>query len=251
MAGESGVLVLTEFSGSQLAGVSMEMIAVGKRLAGELGAKVTAVAFGSTAAEAAKQAIAFGADAAVVVDNAALDEYRNDTWTAALTAVAKEVNPAVVLIGQTAAGRDLAPRFAIRAGSASAMDCVGAGDRRRQAGDDAARLRRQRPGQVHQQDDACGRDRARQVFRAPGARHVARRRGHDDERRRRHRRHAHRLARGGEGRGHAPGGREGRRLRRPRPRQQGRLRGPDEAGAACWAAPSAPAAPSSTWAGCR
>src|SRR6185437_3059415 len=119
------ILVLTEFSGSQIAGVSMEMIAVGKRLAGELGSKVMAVAFGSTAAEAAKQAIAFGADAAVVIDNAALDEYRNDSWTAALTAVTKEVNPAIVLIGQTAAGRDLAPRFAIRAGSAPAMDCVG------------------------------------------------------------------------------------------------------------------------------
>jgi electron transfer flavoprotein alpha subunit len=125
MAGESGVLVLTEFSGSQLAGVSMEMLAVGRRLAGELGAKVTAVAFGNTAAEAAKQAIAFGADAAATIDNAALDEYRNDTWTAALSAVAQQVNPAIVLIGQTAAGRDLAPRFAIRAGTAVAMDCVG------------------------------------------------------------------------------------------------------------------------------
>jgi electron transfer flavoprotein alpha subunit len=125
MAGESGVLVLTEFSGSQLAGVSMEMLAVAHRLAGDLGQKVTAAAFGSTAAEAAKQAIAFGADAVVALDNPALDEYRNDTWTAALTAVALEVNPAIVLIGQTAGGRDLAPRFAIRAGSAPAMDCIG------------------------------------------------------------------------------------------------------------------------------
>jgi electron transfer flavoprotein alpha subunit len=125
MGGESGVLVLTEFSGSQLAGVSMEMLGVGTRLADQLGQKVIAAAFGSTAGEAAKQAIAFGADSAVTIENQALDEYKNDTWTAALVAVAREVNPIIVLIGQTAAGRDLAPRFAIRAGSAPAMDCIG------------------------------------------------------------------------------------------------------------------------------
>jgi electron transfer flavoprotein alpha subunit len=124
MAGESGVLVLAEFAGSQLAGISMEMLGAARRLADELGAKVTAVAFGSSARDAAQQAIAFGADAAVIVESADLDEYRNDTWTAALEAVTKEVDPAIVLIGQTAAGRDLAPRFAIRMNTAVAMDCI-------------------------------------------------------------------------------------------------------------------------------
>ena len=38
--------------------------------------------------------------------------------------MAQQVNPAVVLIGQTAAGRDLAPRFAIRAGTTVVMDCI-------------------------------------------------------------------------------------------------------------------------------
>jgi electron transfer flavoprotein alpha subunit len=102
----------------------MEMLGAARRLADQLGQPVTAAAFGSTAAEAAKQAIAFGADAAVIVESADLDEYRNDTWTAALSAVAAEVKPAIVLIGQTNVGRDLAPRFAIRAGSAPAMDCI-------------------------------------------------------------------------------------------------------------------------------
>ena len=124
MPGESGILVLSEFEGDQLAGVSMEMLGAARRLAPALGQRVVATAFGSTAAEAAKQSIAFGADAAVIVASPELDEYRNDTWTAALTAVAREVNPAVVLIGQTNVGRDLAPRFAIRLGTAVAMDCV-------------------------------------------------------------------------------------------------------------------------------
>jgi electron transfer flavoprotein alpha subunit len=124
MADESGVLVVTEFAGAQLAGLSMEMLGAARRVADALGQKVTAVAFGSSANDAAQQSIAFGADAAVVVPSAGLDQYTNESWTAALTAVTKQVNPAAVLIGQTSVGRDLAPRFAIRIGSAVAMDCV-------------------------------------------------------------------------------------------------------------------------------
>jgi electron transfer flavoprotein alpha subunit len=125
MAGEAGILVLTEFAGSQLAGVSMEMLGAARRLADQLGQRVTAVALGSTARQAATQAIAFGADGAMIIESAVLDEYTNDTWTAALTAAAREANPAIILMGQTPCGRDLAPRFAVRAGSSPAMDCIG------------------------------------------------------------------------------------------------------------------------------
>ena len=38
--------------------------------------------------------------------------------------IAKEVDPAIVLLGQTMMGRDLAPRLAQRLGTAVAMDCV-------------------------------------------------------------------------------------------------------------------------------
>lgn len=124
MAGESGVLVLAEFEGGQLAGISMELLGAARRLVADLGGRVVAACFGSNAAEAAQQAIAFGADAAVTVPDPALDEYRNETWTAAFAAVVREVDPAVVLMGQTNVGRDLAPRFAIRAGTAVAMDCI-------------------------------------------------------------------------------------------------------------------------------
>jgi electron transfer flavoprotein alpha subunit len=124
MPNESGILVLTEFSGSQLAGLSMEMLGAARRLIGDIGGSVTAVALGSSANEAAMQAIAFGADAAVIAPSAELDEYRNDTWTAAMTAIARDANPAVILIGQSAVGRDLAPRLAIRLGTAVAMDTI-------------------------------------------------------------------------------------------------------------------------------
>src|SRR3990170_8639159 len=121
MAGESGILVLAEHQAGQLIGLSKELLGAARRLADTIGQRVTAVSF---AADAAKEAIAHGADAALVAESADLDEYRNDAWTAAFTAAAREVNPAVVLMGQTAVGRDLAPRYAIRAGTAVAMDCI-------------------------------------------------------------------------------------------------------------------------------
>ena len=124
MAGESGILVLAEHQAGQLIGLSKELLGAARRLADTIGQRVTAVSFGAGAADAAKEAIAHGADAALVAESADLDEYRNDAWTAALTAAAREVNPAVVLMGQTAVGRDLAPRYAIRAGTAVAMDCI-------------------------------------------------------------------------------------------------------------------------------
>jgi electron transfer flavoprotein alpha subunit len=124
MANESGILVLVEHNRGELPSISQELLGAARQLASASGESVSAVAFGTGASNAAQQAIAYGADAAIVVEDAALDEYHNDAWTAAFAAAAAEVNPSIVLMGQTNVGRDLAPRFAIRAGTAAAMDCI-------------------------------------------------------------------------------------------------------------------------------
>lgn len=124
MAGESGVVVLAEHAGGEISSLSTELLGAARRLADALGESVIAVCLGSGAAQAARDAIRFGADAGVVVEKPELDTYLNETWTAAFTAAVREVNPSVVLMGQTAVGRDLAPRFAVRMGTAVAMDCI-------------------------------------------------------------------------------------------------------------------------------
>jgi electron transfer flavoprotein alpha subunit len=124
MADESGVLVLAEHNGGELTGISTEILGAARRIADHLGQKVTSVSFGTGADVAAKNAIAYGADTALAVPDSTFDQYVTDTWVNAFTTVSKDVNPAVVLIGQTMVGRDLAPRYAIRVGSAVAMDCV-------------------------------------------------------------------------------------------------------------------------------
>jgi electron transfer flavoprotein alpha subunit len=119
-----GVLILAEHNNGQLIGLSTELLGVARRLADQLGEKVTSVSLGSGAGDAAKSAVAYGANTALTVENPALDQYTGDSWTAVLQAAAKETAPSVVLIGQTMVGRDLAPRFAIRSGTAVAMDCI-------------------------------------------------------------------------------------------------------------------------------
>lgn len=120
----AGVLVLAEHNNGSLIGLSTELLGAARRIAEQMGSKVTSVSLGSGSGEAAKNAVTFGADVALSVENASLDEYSGDTWVAALQAAAAESSPDVVLIGQTMVGRDLAPRFAVRSGTAVAMDCV-------------------------------------------------------------------------------------------------------------------------------
>lgn len=119
-----GVLILAEHNNGELIGLSTEILGAARRLANQLGEKVSAVSFGSGAAQAAKNAVAYGADTALTVENSTLDEYIPDTWLAALQAAAKEADPSIALLGQTMVGRDLAPRFAIRMGTSVAMDCI-------------------------------------------------------------------------------------------------------------------------------
>ncbi len=119
-----GVLVLAEHNNGQLIGLSTELLGAARRLADQTGEKVTSVSLGSGAGDAAKSAVAYGADTALTVENPGLDQYMGDSWTAVLQAAAKEAGPSVVLIGQTTVGRDLAPRFAIRSGTSVAMDCI-------------------------------------------------------------------------------------------------------------------------------
>ena len=125
MSRESGVLVLAEHTAGALSGTSAEILGAARRLADSLGQQVTAVAFGTGAGAAATAAIEAGADFGLVAADEVLDQYRNETWTAALASAAKAANPAIVLLGQTVTGRDLAPRVAVRLGSSVAMDCIG------------------------------------------------------------------------------------------------------------------------------
>jgi electron transfer flavoprotein alpha subunit len=117
----NGVLVFGEATEEgQLNPVTAELVGAGKALGGP----VTVALLGSGVQALAEQAGSYGAQKVIVVDDALLKDYVGDAYLPAAERISKEVDPAVILLGQTMMGRDLAPRLAQRLGTAVAMDCV-------------------------------------------------------------------------------------------------------------------------------
>ena len=115
----NGVLILAEVVDGAVAPVTAELIGAAQRLnAGTVSAMVIGSGVESVAAQIT------GVEKVYVVDDAALAEYTNDGFTKAAEAVAKQVDPAVILFGQTSEGRDLGPALAFRLGTAVAMDTI-------------------------------------------------------------------------------------------------------------------------------
>jgi electron transfer flavoprotein alpha subunit len=124
MADNKGVLVIAEFVNGALAPIAKEMLGAARKLAGDVGEDVSAALIGSGVAGAAPEAISFGADKVYVVDDPLLKDYRTDSYVAVAEKVIKQVNPRIVLAGQTTIGRDLAPRLAFRLGTSVTLDCI-------------------------------------------------------------------------------------------------------------------------------
>jgi len=117
----SGILVFGEATDEgALSPVTAELIAAGT----QLGGPVTCALPGSGVEGLAQECVAAGAAKVIVIDDPILSPYQGDAYTPVAESIAKEVDPSVVILGQTLVGRDLAPRLAQRLGTAVAMDCV-------------------------------------------------------------------------------------------------------------------------------
>src|SRR2546430_15645228 len=113
----SGTLVVGKATeDGKLNPVVPELIGIGSRLGG----RVTVALLGSGVEGLAREAAAFGASKVIVVDDAILKEYQGDSYVPIAERIAKEVDPAVIVMGQTMMGRDMAPRLAQRLGTAGA-----------------------------------------------------------------------------------------------------------------------------------
>ena len=118
------VLIFCEQRDGVLQKVSLELIGKGRELADVLGQKVIAVILGEQIKALAQEVINYGADEAIYVDHPILADYMTEPYTKALTAIIKDTNPEIVLVGATSIGRDLAPRFAARIETGLTADCT-------------------------------------------------------------------------------------------------------------------------------
>jgi electron transfer flavoprotein alpha subunit len=124
MAEYKGVLVCGELADGKLASVTSELLGCGRKLADELKEDLSCLLASDAVGEAAKEAIAFGADKVYVAEDPALKEYQADSYMQIAEKLARDVSPRAILMGQTSVGRDLAPRLAFRLGTSVTTDCL-------------------------------------------------------------------------------------------------------------------------------
>jgi electron transfer flavoprotein alpha subunit len=118
------IAVFIEHRGDKLLPIALEGLGAGRKLADDLGQPLAAVLIGSNVGSLAQPAIASGADKVYIIDDALLKDYQPEAYVVVLERVVKQINPQIFIIGQTDAGRDLAPRLAFRLGTAVTTDCV-------------------------------------------------------------------------------------------------------------------------------
>jgi electron transfer flavoprotein alpha subunit len=124
MANEHGVLIVAETTGDVLSSVTAELAAIGRKLADELDEPLVALIFGENVSNLAAQLGELGADRVVVADDPRLSAYQPELARTVAEQAVAHISPAVVLLGQTVNGRDLAPRLAFRLGTGLVTDCT-------------------------------------------------------------------------------------------------------------------------------
>ncbi|MDR1291937.1 MAG: electron transfer flavoprotein subunit alpha/FixB family protein [Clostridiales Family XIII bacterium] len=135
----NGIWVVVEQTDGKIRKVSLELLSQGRILADGLGDPLVAVVLGKGIAGMEAGVAPYGADKVVLIDDEELETYTTGAYTSALYKLIEREKPNVVLIGNTAIGKDLAPRLAQRLGVGMASDCVGV------APDDANLLSFRRP----------------------------------------------------------------------------------------------------------
>ncbi|MFZ5775851.1 MAG: FAD-binding protein [Thermodesulfobacteriota bacterium] len=120
----SGVWVYAEHRHGRLAPVGLELLGAGRKLADQRGVKLSAVLLGAGLGDAAKELIAHGADTVYVVDHPSLAAFTDDAYGNALSDLAKEHKPEIILAGATAIGRSFIPRVATTLAAGLTADCT-------------------------------------------------------------------------------------------------------------------------------
>src|SRR3954468_15230231 len=125
MDNSSGVLAVGEVDAEgNVRPLGWEVLTAARQLAVAVGGEVTGLILGQGIADVTRTWGSAGADRLLIGDDAKLAGLTPGAGAAALQQAIASVNPAVVLIPGTTAGRDYAPIVAARLGVGLAADCL-------------------------------------------------------------------------------------------------------------------------------
>jgi len=116
--------IFVEHKDEKIRKVTLEMLSEARKLADQKGEELCAVVLGNNIGSFVEVLGQYGADKIYVLENELLSQYTTDGYAKALTDLAKEQQPSILLFGATVIGKDLSPRVATRLGAGLATDCV-------------------------------------------------------------------------------------------------------------------------------
>jgi electron transfer flavoprotein alpha subunit len=125
----AGLLVFAEMQAGRPSGLTLELLALARRLAGAgagtaAASEVTAAVFAARHANGAADLIAHGADQVFSIGDPDLAETDSERCCASLVSMGQELQCELILLGHTPSGSDLAPRLAVRLDGAMASGCT-------------------------------------------------------------------------------------------------------------------------------
>lgn len=119
-----GVWVFAEQRQGELAPVALELLGEARRLAETLQVQVAAVLLGDQVAPLADTLLSRGADKVYLLEHPLLQEFLEEPYTAALTELAKQYQPEIILAGATYVGRAFIPAVAAGLKTGLTADCT-------------------------------------------------------------------------------------------------------------------------------
>ena len=124
MKPEGSIMVFIEHHLGKVAGVSVELLGKARRLAGELGADVTAVAMGRRLEDALAELKAYGCGRVYYVDDERLEHFTAVPAAKVIVGLIRKYQPRFVLFGASTTGRAVAPRVASELRCGLTADCT-------------------------------------------------------------------------------------------------------------------------------
>jgi len=122
------IWVIAERSPQGIRKVTLELLGKGSELAAALQGELCAILIGGPGAEQhAAMLAAYGAERVYIASHPVLEDYTTDGYSAIVASAIGKLQPAIVLCGSTANGRDLAPRVAARLNLGLTGDCINLG----------------------------------------------------------------------------------------------------------------------------
>jgi electron transfer flavoprotein alpha subunit len=118
------VFVWIDQAGGEADPIAWEALGAARNVANDLGGQLVAIVLGENVDLLAEQAIQYGADSALLANDATLKSFRLEPYAAVISKMAQEQEPAAIVMGTSNAGLELAPYVAAKLGVGLAPDCT-------------------------------------------------------------------------------------------------------------------------------